>query len=131
MRLVSNFHNCFPELSGFNDTCMQLFLKILISLTVILMATAVARKFPSLAGLVAVMPLTGVLVLVWVYFENREDQGVVVNFTKGAIWGILPSLLFFLVAYFCFRKGFSLPLALGVSFLCWFTAACIHQLLLK
>ena len=110
---------------------MQLFLKILFSIAIILGATAVAKRYPSLAGLIGVMPLTGALVLVWVYLENRGDQLVMVSFAKGALWGMLPSLLFFLVAFFCFKKGFSLPLVLGSSFLVWLTAAGVHQALLK
>ncbi|MHC1699051.1 MAG: DUF3147 family protein [Geobacteraceae bacterium] len=110
---------------------MQLFLKILLSIVIILGATSVAKRFPSLAGLVGVMPLTGALVLVWVYLENRGNQVVMVNFSKGALWGMLPSLLFFLVAFFCFKKGFSLPLVLGSSFLVWLVAAGVHQTLLK
>jgi uncharacterized membrane protein (GlpM family) len=110
---------------------MQLVIKIVFSVIIILAATSVAKRFPSLAGLVGVMPLTGALVLVWVYLENKGNKEVMVSFAKGALWGMLPSLLFFLVAYFCFRKGFSLPLVLGSSFLMWFAAACVHQLLLK
>jgi uncharacterized membrane protein (GlpM family) len=110
---------------------MQLLIKIVFSVLIILAATSVAKKFSSLAGLVAVMPLTGALVLVWVYLDNNGDQGVMVNFAKGALWGMLPSLLFFLVAYLCFRKGFSLPLVLGSSFLVWLGAAFAHQWLLK
>lgn len=110
---------------------MQLFLKILLSIAIILGATAVAKRYPSLAGLVGVMPLTGALVLVWVYLENRGNQAVMVSFAKGALWGMLPSLLFFLVAFFCFKKGCSLPLALGSSFLVWLAAAAVHHALLK
>jgi len=110
---------------------MQLVIKIVFSVIIILAATAVAKRFPSLAGLVGVMPLTGALVLVWVYLENKGNQEIMVSFAKGALWGMLPSLLFFLVAYFCFRKGFSLPLVLGSSFLVWVAAACVHQLLLR
>jgi len=110
---------------------MQLLLKIVLSVSIILVATAAAKKVPSLAGLVGVMPLTGALVLVWVYLENQGNQKVMVSFAKGALWGILPSLLFFIVSYFCFKKGFSLPLVLGWSFLAWFSAACVHQWLLK
>jgi uncharacterized membrane protein (GlpM family) len=110
---------------------MQLLLKIVLSVTIILAATAVAKKFPSLAGLVGVMPLTGALVLVWVYLESNGNQQIMISFARGALWGMLPSLLFFLVAFFCFRKGFSLPLVLGSSFLVWIAAACAHQWMLK
>jgi hypothetical protein len=43
---------------------MPFVLKIALSLAIILTATAVGRKWPALAGLVGVMPLTGALVLV-------------------------------------------------------------------
>lgn len=48
---------------------MQFLLKIILSITIILVATAIGKKLPSTAGLVSVMPLTGVLVLVWMYLE--------------------------------------------------------------
>jgi len=40
---------------------MQLLLKILISLAIILAATAIGKRLPSTAGLIGVMPLTGAL----------------------------------------------------------------------
>jgi len=54
---------------------MQILLKIVISIIILLVATAIAKKFPSAAGLIAVMPLTGALVLVWVYLSlfNNSD----------------------------------------------------------
>ncbi|MDD2321711.1 MAG: DUF3147 family protein [Geobacteraceae bacterium] len=110
---------------------MQLLIKVVFSVTIILLATAVAKRFPSLAGLVGVMPLTGALVLVWVYLENRGNRDIMEAFAKGALWGLLPSGLFFLAAFYCLRKGFSLPLVLGSSFLLWFVAACLHQWGLK
>lgn len=88
---------------------MQLFLKILFSIAIILGATAVAKRYPSLAGLVGVMPLTGALVLVWVYLENRGNQEVMVSFAKGALWGILPSLLFFLLLLSVSKRAFHCP----------------------
>jgi hypothetical protein len=43
---------------------MQVFIKAVFSIIIIFLATAVGRKFPSAAGLIGVMPLTGALVLV-------------------------------------------------------------------
>jgi uncharacterized membrane protein (GlpM family) len=110
---------------------MQLAIKISISLAVILLATFAAKRFPSVAGLIGVMPLTGALVLAWVYLENHGDPGIMVGFAKGALWGMLPSLLFFLVAFFCLKKEFSLTMVLGSSFAAWILAAMIHQWTLK
>jgi uncharacterized membrane protein (GlpM family) len=77
------------------------------------------------------MPITGALVLVWMYLENKGDPIIMQDFTKGALWGILPSILFFLVAFFCFKKNLSLPVTLVSSFGVWLGAAFIHQWLLK
>ena len=110
---------------------MHLFLKITLSLVIILTATAISRKWPALAGLVGVMPLTGALVLVWVAVDSGNDPRIMQQFTWGALWGLLPTLLFFLAAFFCFRKGLPLPMVLTVSFGTWFAAALVHQWALR
>ncbi len=109
---------------------MQILVKLALSVAIILAATAVARRFPSLAGLIGVMPLTGALVMAWVYIENRGDPGVMGHFLQGALWGILPSVVFFLAAYFCVRRGLPLAGVMGAGFAAWLAAAGIHQWLL-
>ncbi len=110
---------------------MQLLIKIALSVAIILAPTAIGKKLPSTAGLIGVMPLTGALVLVWMYLENNGNSAVMQEFTKGALWGILPSILFFLVAFVCFKKELSLPLVLLSSFGVWVAAAFVHQWMLK
>jgi len=83
---------------------MQILIKAVLSVAIILIATAVGKKLPSTAGLIGVMPLTGALVLVWMSVENKGNPSIMQDFTKGALWGILPSILFFVVALFCFKK---------------------------
>jgi uncharacterized membrane protein (GlpM family) len=85
---------------------MQILIKTLISVAVILVATAMGKRLPSASGLIGVMPLTGVLILVWMYLENKGDPAVMQEFTKGALWGILPSILFFLWLSFVSRSNF-------------------------
>ncbi len=110
---------------------MQTAIKIALSLIIILVATGIAKKLPSLAGLIGVMPLTGALVLVWVYLENKGDPRIMQTFAKGALWGILPSILFFVAALLCFRKGFPLALVLCAGFGVWLAGAAVHQWCLK
>jgi len=110
---------------------MQILLKVILSVAIILVATAIGKKLPSTAGLVGVMPLTGALVLVWMYLENKGDPEIMQDFTRGALWGILPSILFFLVAFFCFKKHLPLPIVLVSSFGVWLGAALVHQWVLK
>jgi len=110
---------------------MQILIKAALSVVVILTATAIGKRFPSTAGLIGVMPLTGALVLVWMHLENKGEPQIMQDFTKGALWGILPSILFFLVALFCFKKELPLSMVLIFSFGFWFVAAFVHQWVLK
>jgi len=110
---------------------MRFLSKLLISVCIIVFCAQIGRKLPSLAGLIAVMPLTGVIVLVWLYLDNPGKFGLMNDYCKGALWGILPSVLFFLVAFVCFRKQLSLWLVLCASFSVWFMAAVVHQWLLN
>jgi uncharacterized membrane protein (GlpM family) len=110
---------------------VQLLIKAVLSLIIIFSATGIAGRFPSAAGLIAVMPLTGALVLTWVSLENRGDPAAMQVFAKGALWGIFPSILFFLAAFICFRKHYSLISTLCISFAAWSAAAIIHHICLK
>jgi len=106
---------------------MQTIVKLAISLTIILVCIQIGRRFPSLAGLIAVMPLTGAIVLVWLHSENSGNPEVMVTYAKGALLGILPSILFFVVVFFCFKKHLALPIVLFASFAVWLAAAFLHQ----
>ena len=110
---------------------MQFVFKLLISIAIIVFCTQIGRKFPSRGGLIATMPLTGVIVLVWLYSDNPGNFRLMENYTKGALWGIAPSIMFFIVAYLCFHKHFSLPLVLTASFGTWLVGAFIHQWFLR
>jgi len=105
-------------------------IKLLISVIIIVFCTQIGRKLPTLAGLVAVMPLTGLIVLVWLYTDNPDNFNLMTDYTKGALWGILPTILFFLTAFICFRKHLSLWIVLSASFAAWLIAAFFHQWLL-
>ena len=83
-----------------------------------------------MAGLIAVMPLTGLIVLIWLYLDNPGNFELMNSYCKGALWGILPSILFFTAALLCFRRQLSLWAVLSISFAVWLVAAFVHQLLL-
>ena len=110
---------------------MQILLKVTVSVLIILAATAIGKKQPAAAGLIGVMPLTGALVLVWVYLENKGNAEIMQSFAKGALYGILPSVLFFLVALLCFKKHLSLVIVLVSGFAAWSVAAIVHQWFLR
>ena len=75
---------------------MRFAVKLIISCLVIAACMWITqRKLPTLSGLVSVMPLTGALVLIWAGLDNPGNTGFMLQQCKGALWGILPSILFF------------------------------------
>lgn len=82
-----------------------------------------------MAGLISVMPLTGLLVLIWVYVDNNGDRDTMIAFTKASCWGILPSILFFLTALICFRAGWKLWPTVGAGSFVWIIGAGIYLLI--
>jgi|Deesub1362B_J571_1020462.scaffolds.fasta_scaffold09635_3 uncharacterized membrane protein (GlpM family) len=110
---------------------MQTALKLALSLVIILVCTQIGKRIPSLGGLLATMPLTGVIVMVWLYMDRPGDFGLLTRYTQGALWGILPSILFFLTAFMGFKRGFPLHLVLPASFGVWLLGALVHQWLLR
>ena len=104
--------------------------KIVVSLILILAATAVGKARPSLAGLVGTMPLTALLIMIWLHLETAGDVATMRTYATGAFFGIFPSLLFFAVAVSCYRKNLPLACVLALSFAAWLTGALVHQHLL-
>lgn len=110
---------------------MQFGIKLLISLVIIVACSQIARSRPELAGLISVMPLTGLLVMLWVYHDCGGDAIRMGRYTLGLIWGIVPVVAFFVVAYLCFRRNMHLGLVLSLSFAAWLAGAFLHQYLFK
>lgn len=107
------------------------FIKLLITNAIIVSCVLLGKRFPTLAGLIAAMPLTSLLVLVWLYSDNPGDLKLMEKYTGGVLWGIVPTILFFAVAFLCFRRQIPLPLTLSLSFAVWLAGAILHQWLLR
>jgi len=106
---------------------MQFAIKLFVTVIIITAAQYIAKTRPSLAGLIAVMPLTGLVVMLWVWQDNSGDAAKMTRYTLGAVWGIIPTILFFAVAYLGFRARWHLSAILGLSGAVWIIAALIHQ----
>ena len=110
---------------------MQFLVKLAVAVGIITLCSQIGGKFPRLAGLIATMPLTGLLVLIWLYSENPGKVDTLTQYVRGALWGIGPSILFFLALWLCLRYGIGMALALTAGALCWLGAAVVHRLLLR
>lgn len=104
--------------------------KAIVSLAIIFGATYVGKKMPTLAGLIGVMPLTGLLVLVWLCIENPDSKDIMLGYSRGAFWGVLPSLAFFATLFACVKLGLPIWGSILAAMAVWILGAVIHQYLL-
>lgn len=105
---------------------MFFIVKLLISALAIAAISELAKRMPSLSGLIAAMPLTTLLTLIWIYLETR-DYEVAHTFTVGVLWGLAPTVFFFLAAIPMLKRGVSFPLTIVASLALWAAAAFVHQ----
>jgi uncharacterized membrane protein (GlpM family) len=110
---------------------MQFLIKLLITNAVIIFCVLIGKRFPSLGGLIATMPLTSLIVLIWLYTDNTGNYRLLTDYTVGVLWGIVPTILFFISVYLCFRRQLQFPLTLSLSFAVWLVGAFVHQWLLR
>lgn len=103
--------------------------KIFVSAIIIALISEISKRYTELGGLIAAMPLTTLLSMIWLYYENR-DLSLLSNFTKAVFWGVFPSLLFFIPAMWLFKKGYNFYLTLFISFVFYAIGAYFHQKLL-
>lgn len=107
----------------------QFMLKLLITVALVLVASALARRTGWLGALVASLPLTSLLVLGWLYFDIREPRAVA-DLAMAIFWFVLGSLPFFLVLAFALRQGLQVGLSFGLAALAGFAGVGLVQWLM-
>jgi F0F1-type ATP synthase assembly protein I len=110
---------------------MQFWLKLAVSLGVIVTCARIGGKMPTLGGLIATMPLTSLIVLLWLASDHPGDQRLLQEYTEGVLWGIIPTILFFGAVLVGLHRGWSLSAVLGAGFAVWLAGALVHQYLLR
>lgn len=110
---------------------MMTLLKLALTVAIVFVCVYVGKRSPSLAGLLATMPLAGLLTLIWLYTDTKGNPAVISGYAKGALWGTVPAALFYAVAFLCFRKGLSLHATLAAGFGIWLVGAAFHQWLVE
>lgn len=70
--------------------------KLAITALVVAIVSEIAKRSSLLAGLIASLPLTSVLAIIWLYLDTAE-MGRVAALSRDILLMLLPSILFFLV----------------------------------
>ena len=106
-------------------------LKLLLSNLIIVACVVIGRRWPTFGGLIATMPLTSLIVLVWLYSENPDQPLQIEGYVRGVLWGIAPTIAFFAALLFLLRKGAGVPVSLFVGAAFWLAGALLHRIFIK
>ena len=91
-----------------------LIIKAGISGALIAGVSEIARRYPGWGGLVASLPLTSLLAMVWLYRDSGDAERVAA-LAGSTFWFVLASLPMFIVLAALIRSGTAFWLALGLS----------------
>tara|TARA_Y100000748_G_scaffold232502_1_gene196485 strand:+ start:103 stop:453 length:351 start_codon:yes stop_codon:yes gene_type:complete len=72
------------------------FIKLIITASIIVIVSEVAKKSSLLAAIIISLPLTSLLAFIWVYLESKNVDKVI-NLSYSTLIMVIPSLMFFLV----------------------------------
>ncbi len=91
---------------------MYLVIKYLLSAAIVVGVSEIGKRSPGLGGLLASLPLTSYLAILWIYYETGNDAGIAA-LSQSIFWLVLPSLVLFLALTALLRMG--LPFAAALT----------------
>lgn len=108
---------------------LYLIIKAALSGVIVAAVSEIARRYPSWGGLVASLPLTSLLAMIWL-FRDSHDPERVAELSVSTIWFLLPSVPLFLALPVLIRSGLGFWPSFGLVVLgtvalyaLWFWAA--------
>ncbi len=104
---------------------MQFIIKIIISALIIATVSEIAKRYTLFAAVVASLPLTSILAMVWLYRDTKDVQKVV-DLSAGIFWAVLPSLLFFIVFPILLKTELGFVSSLIISSLIMFVGYSVY-----
>jgi hypothetical protein len=109
---------------------MYLLAKILISAAIIVAVSEIARRSTFYGALLASLPLTSVLAMVWLY-RDTGDAARVATLSGEIFWLVLPSLLLFIVLPQLIQRGVGFYVALAIACGCTVAGYFVTSLVLR
>ncbi len=109
---------------------MQIFIKVIITALVVVGISELGKKFTPFAALLASLPLTSILAMVWLYTDTKDIQKISALSTS-IFWAVLPSLLFFIILPLLLKQGMKFGWAMAVSTGVMFLAYTLYVLVLQ
>jgi hypothetical protein len=101
-------------------------IKIAITAVLVVAISEVAKRSSLMGAVLASIPLTSVLAMIWLYADTG-DAGKVADLASGIFWLVLPSLVLFIALPLLIRAGWPFVPSLAVA--CVLTVAAYFLML--
>jgi uncharacterized membrane protein (GlpM family) len=92
----------------------QYAIKVALTAALIVAVSEVSKRNTFAGGLLASLPLTSFLAMLWLYFDTKDVEKVAALSTS-IFWLVLPSLVFFLALPVFVKLKFSFALSFGLA----------------
>jgi hypothetical protein len=94
---------------------MYFIIKAIISGVLVALISEISRRYTIVGAILASMPITSILALMWLY-RDTQSTGKVAEFSTGVLLIVFPSFIFFILLSLLLTKtnfGFYVSLALS------------------
>jgi hypothetical protein len=92
---------------------LYLVIKAAVSGVIVAAVSEIARRYPGWGGLVASLPLTSLLAMLWLWRDSGDAERVA-ELSGSTLWFIVPSLPLFVVLPILLRSGVSFWTSMAV-----------------
>ncbi len=89
-------------------------IKILITTTLVILISEIAKRSSFMGSLLASLPLTSYLAMIWLYVDTANVEKVA-GLSTGIFWLVIPSLSLFLLLPLLLKKEINFYFSLGIS----------------
>ena len=93
---------------------MPFLLKVFISSIIIAAVSELSKRSALLGAVFASLPLTSLMVMIWLYLDTRDVEQVA-KLSTGIFWALIPSFLFLLSLPYLLRHGVRFPWAMLIA----------------
>jgi len=93
---------------------MYLVFKVILTGLLVAAISVAAKKSSTFGALIASLPLTSILAMVWMYHEDKNIQAIG-ELSLDIFWLVIPSLIFFIMMPFLLKKSLGFYPSLLVS----------------
>jgi len=98
-------------------------LKFFVSALIIVLVSEIAKRSSGFAALIASLPLTSLLAIIWLHIDGSESTQIA-ELSSQIFWLVLPSLVLFLVLPLLLKQGIgfwpSLAFSATATIACYF-----------